>query len=151
MSTPRPNFSVEEVAGTKASEDKPRAPQTQAALPRMQRLFLLLASIVLCCGCVSHKRCLVTSAVEHTDVEIRKDWYGVILGICGPVPHTFESYTFRLPGEKAVYRGDEVRQVPTPSVPYEGEISIFRERKRVVIDLTRGGHSFKYNGTYHYE
>jgi hypothetical protein len=139
------------VPTTKALEDRLRARQTRSALTPMQRLFLLLASMVLCCGCVSHKRCLVTSAVDHTDVEIRKDWYGVILGICGPVTHAFESFTFRLPGEKAVYRGDEVQQVPTQSVPYEGEISILRERKRVVIDLTQGGHSFKYNGKYHYE
>jgi hypothetical protein len=117
----------------------------------MRRFFVLLASMALCSGCVSHKRCLVTSAPDHTDVEIRKDWYGLVIGICGPVPHAYESYTFRLPGERAVYRGEEVQQIPTQSVPYEGAISIFRERKRIVIDLTRGGSPFVYNGKYRYQ
>ena len=49
----------------------------------MKRLIVLFASVALFSGCVSHSSCKVASASADTDVELRKDYYGLVPGICG--------------------------------------------------------------------
>jgi hypothetical protein len=117
----------------------------------MKRYFLLVTSMALLSGCVSQTRCIVGFSPDRADIQIRKDWYGLVPGICGFVTHATEGCTFRLPGDKVVYRGEEVEQFPTQLFPYGGTISVFRDKKRVVIDLRRGDSPFEYNGKYRYE
>ena len=120
----------------------------------MKRFIVLFASVALFSGCVSHRSCKVASVPSHTDVELRKDYYGLVAGICG-LKFTFGgriAYTLRLPGQKSEYRGEEVRDHPIlPDVPrYGGNLSIFRDTKCVVVKLTKYGAPFEMNGTYRY-
>lgn len=106
----------------------------------------------MCSGCVSHRSCKVSSAPDHTDVELRKDYYGLVPGICGFHTHVCLDYKLRLPGRKSEYRGEDVRDQPIrPDEPrYGGTFSIFRDTKRVVVKLTKYGVPFEMNGTYRY-
>jgi hypothetical protein len=118
----------------------------------MKRLSILCLLVALSSGCVTHKSCVVTSSPDYTDVELRKDWHGLILGICGFTTHAYDDSTFRLPGQKVEYAGSEIQEIPAKSVTnsYTGTISIFRDQKRVVVDLFLYGHPDELNGTYHY-
>ena len=123
-------------------------------LRRIAVAVFLFATAALFSGCVSWKNCRVTSAPDHTDVELNKDYYGLVPGVCGFRTHASYGYTFRLPGLKTEYCGDEAREIPAKadSAPYGGTLSILRDRKRVVVKLTQHGHKypFKMNGTYRY-
>ena len=114
----------------------------------------LSAATILLSGCVSWKSCRVTSAPEHTDVELKYSGYGLFLGVCGFTTGGSYSYIFRLPGRKTEYRGDEVREISCKpdGFPYGGTLSILRDRKRVVVKLTQHGrkYPFELNGTYRY-
>src|SRR5438876_829188 len=78
--------------------------------------------------------------------------YGVVPGICGLTSHGGYDYTLRLPGQKEVYRGDEVQDITAThkAISFDGSISIFRERKRVVVKLDEHGYPFEFNGKCHY-
>jgi len=80
------------------------------------------------------------------------DVYGVVFGPCTVTSHGGYDYTFRLPGQKEVYRGDEVQDITATheAVSFDGSISFFRDRKRVVVKLDRHGYPFELNGKYHY-
>ena len=118
----------------------------------MKLVVVLFASVAFFSGCVSHRSCKVASALGHTDVELRKDYYGLVAGICGFTTHGIVDYKLKLPGQKSAYRGEEVRVYQTiPLGPCDGgSLSIFRDRKRVVVKLIRGGVPFEMNGTYRY-
>jgi hypothetical protein len=90
-------------------------------------------------------------------VEVSKDWYGLIPGICGLTTHVNYDYTFRMPGQKAEYRTEEIQTVPasTNAKPYEGSISISRAKNHVIVKLSQRGYDqksypFELNGTYRY-
>ena len=121
---------------------------------RIAAAAFLSGATVLLSGCVSWKSCRVSSAPDHTDVELNKDYYGLVPGVCGFRTHASYGYTFRLPGLKTEYCGDEAREIPAKadSVPYGGTLSILRDRKRVVVKLTQHGrkYPFELNGTYRY-
>ncbi len=119
---------------------------------RIAAAVFLSATAALFTGCVSWKSCRVTSVSGHTDVELNEDCYGLVPGICGFVTHASSGYTFRLPGLKTEYRGDEVRDIShePDRVPYGGTLNILRDRRRVVVKLNRRGHPFELNGTYRY-
>lgn len=123
----------------------------------MKQLFIIVVSAVLCSGCVSHKSCQVRFAPDHTDVKLSLDVYGVVIGPCTVTSHGGYYYTFRMPGQKAEYHGEEIQEVPPEPnrTPYEGSISIERDQRRVVVKLGRRGYDqkdypFELNGTYHY-
>ena len=118
----------------------------------MKKFLVLFAAVALFSGCVSHRSCRVTSSPSHTDVELRKDYYGLVPGICGFITHGRLDYTLRLPGQKSEYHGKEVRDHPIiPDEPrYGGNLSIFRDTKRVVVKLTKYGAPFEMDGTYRY-
>ena len=105
-------------------------------------------------GCVTHKSCVVKEAPDYTDVELRKDCHGLFYGVCGFTTHIGSDYTFRLPGHKIEYAGSEIHVISGTLTTngYIGTFSIFRDQKRVVVDLYLFS---KYNpvllnGTYHY-
>ena len=95
---------------------------------------------------------------EHTDVEVSKDWYGLIPGICGFTTHARYDYIFRMPGQKAEYHGSEIQEVLTEphwTPTYDGSISIDRGKQRVIVKLHSIGYDkkvypFELNGRYHY-
>ena|SRR5271157_4537016 len=123
----------------------------------MKQLSILCLLVALSSGCVTHKSCVVTVAPDYTDVELRKDWYGLIYGVCGLTTHAYDDYTFRLPGQKIEYAGSEIQMISGTlftngyaSMSYAGTISIFRDKKRIVVDLSLFGDPVELNGTYHY-
>ena len=133
------------------------ARQSSAQRSTMKQLFLLVVSAALLSGCVSHKSCHVDFAPDHTDVKLSLDVYGLVFGPCTVTTHGGYDYTFRMPGQKPRYLGDEIREVPEDPhwTPYEGSISIERDRRRVLVKLSRPGYDqkdypFELNGTYHY-
>ncbi len=108
---------------------------------------------MLCSGCVWHRSCHVTLAPDATTVELSKDWYGLVPGICGFTTHASYDYTFKLPDHKTEYAGSEIQELPVDTIKtnlYGGTLSIFRDQKRVVVELSEYGHPFELNGTYHY-
>jgi len=118
----------------------------------MKRFVILAASVALVSGCVSHRSCHVIETSDHTDVTLSLNVYGIVPGICGFTTHGGYGYTFRLSGQKTVYRGDEVWEISTTHEPvlYDGSIGILRDRKRVVVELNQKGYPFELNGKYHY-
>ena len=108
---------------------------------------------VLCSGCVWHRSCHVTVAPDSTTVELSQDWYGLIPGICGFTTHASEDYTFKVSGQKTEYGGAEIQSLqarPIVTPVYGGTLSIDRDQKKVVVDLTEDKHPFELNGTFHY-
>ena len=119
--------------------------------------FILVVPLFLFCSCVSHRDCHVAFAPDHTDVEVSKDWYGLVPGICGFTSHAGYGRSFRMLGQKAEYHGDEIQEIPAKSdaIPYEGSITILRDQRRVVMKLSQRGYDkkqypFELNGRYHY-
>ena len=123
----------------------------KAARCTLKRLCISAALVALCSGCVSHRSCIVTSSSTHTDLELRKDWHGLVPGICGFTTHASCDYTFRLPGEKSEYADKEIQGIGLSAKSiYTGTISILRNQKRVVVKLNEDKHAFELNGKYWY-
>ena len=110
---------------------------------------------------MTHRACTVDFAPDHTYVGVSKDWYYLIPvpGICGFTSHDRDVHSFTLAGVKSEYHDTEIQEIPglpgeTPEV-YKGSISISKEKKRVIVKLSRPGgdqkdYPFELNGRYRY-
>ena|ERR1051325_8673430 len=119
----------------------------------MKPILVLIASVVLCSGCVWHRSCHVTSTPDHTDVKLSLDAYGVVFGPCTVSTHGGYDCTLRLLGQKEAYRADEVQDITAThkAILFDGgSLSIFRDRKRIIVKLDEDGQPFEFNGKYHY-
>jgi hypothetical protein len=123
-----------------------------AARHIMQRVLRLCFFVALGSGCVTHKSCVVTTTPDHTEVTVAKTSRGLILGVGGFTTYAYEECTLRLPGQKVKYAGHEIQEVcDDPATnSYTGTISIFRNRKRVHVDLSLNDRAIDLNGMYHY-
>jgi hypothetical protein len=120
----------------------------------MKPILILIASVALLSGCVSHTSCHVIETHDHADVTLSLNVYGIVPGICGFSTHGGYDYTLRLLGQKEVYLGDEVQDITSTheAILFDGgSIAIFRDRKRIVVNLDEHGHPFEFNGKYRYK
>ena len=97
---------------------------------------------------------------DYTTVEIRKDLHGLFIGHAGFMTHAEAyDYLFRLRGQGPVYADDEIQNVPVEiggisamqdSRKFTGSISVFREKRRVAVNLNANGYPFESNGRFRY-
>ena len=118
----------------------------------MKQFYMFSIVAALCSGCVSHRSCVVTTTPSHTDLEVRKDWYGLVPGICGFTTHVCYDYTFRLAGQRTEYADSDIQEISVVHRPstYTGTVSVFRDQKRAVVKLRQGDAQFELNGKYWY-
>ncbi len=123
----------------------------------MKTLSILAVCAAFLVGCVSHRSCILVTRAGSTILEIEKDLYGLVPGVCGFKSHAVAMhYRFVLHGDKAIYHPADIEPIPCDryamlyATNYEGSISVFRDKRRVVVSLTESGYPFEFNGRFHY-
>jgi hypothetical protein len=120
----------------------------------MKPILILIVSVIMLSGCVSHTSCHVIEAPDHADVTLSLNVYGIVPGICGFTTHSGYDYTLRLLGQKETYRAHEVQDITAThqAILFDGgSIAMSRDCKRIVVKLDEHGHPFEFNGKYHYK